>query len=137
MHELHHLSNLPQLESDNETIVAWWPEWTLEALCRDYPPEWFYEYGRNKRKINRAKSVCHHCPVLAQCLRDNLTVPDGIFAGMTWLERWRFLGNTGYPPRHNAYQFFAEPFTVFKGKFVKRSNPVDSDHRKPRGFSKK
>jgi WhiB family redox-sensing transcriptional regulator len=102
--------------------LPWWQDWTGGAECRKYPPEWFYDYGRNSRKINRAKWVCHHCPVLAECRRDNMKVPYGIFGGMTWLERWRYLGNTGYPSRGAAYQFFERRFTVYVDKLKWLSN---------------
>jgi hypothetical protein len=115
MHTIHRIRNT--LRIDGHEPISWWPEWTEEAECRNYPPEWFYDYGRNKRKIERAKWVCQHCPVISQCLRDNLMVPDGIFAGMTWLERWRYQNNTGYPPRHNAFQFFEGPYSVFASTF--------------------
>lgn len=81
--------------------LPWYPEWTKRAECAKYDlaltDALFFDYGRNARRINRAKAICNVCPVIHQCFRQNLKVPLGIFAGMTALERWRFRGLKGYP----------------------------------------
>src|SRR5256885_4968416 len=83
--------------------MPWWPEWTTLAECKKYDPEIWFNLGPSGRyrraAIQRAKRICYQCPVIANCLRENLTVPYGIFGGMTPLERWRLLGNQGYPSR--------------------------------------
>lgn len=99
-----------------QRVIFWWPDWVSEAECRKYPMEWFYDYGRNKLKIRRAKWVCSQCPVKDICLQENVTIPFGIFGGLTWLERWRYLGNTGYPTHLGASSHFAALYTVSGGK---------------------
>jgi len=56
------------------------------AACLVEDPELFFPYGRLNglgfaTQVAVARSVCAECPVQAGCLRDNLDVRDGIFAG--------------------------------------------------------
>lgn len=91
----------PRVVPDQESL-PWWPEWTSQAACRDHDPEIFFELGpnsRNPRLINRAKKVCWGCPVIRQCLHDNIGLPYGIVGGMTPRERWRLMGYPGRPSR--------------------------------------
>jgi hypothetical protein len=92
--------------------LPWYPDWTVNAECAKYPIEYtddlFFNYGRNKAKIQAAKSICNSCPVIKLCYRDNHEIPMGIFYGMTAIERWRERGLKGYPTRQNAYEYFAQ-----------------------------
>src|ERR1700744_447156 len=110
--------------------APWYPEWNLQALCRQYPWDWFFDYGRNKKKIDRAKWVCFRCPVRIRCASENLNVPYGIFGGMTWLERWRFQGNTGYPDRRAAYKAFGVRFSASGKSLTMQNEPIRSAPKK-------
>ena len=84
-----------QLPRQVKNELPWWPDWVIDAECRKYDPELFFELGNNgrdRRRIAYAKWICKHCPVIELCLRDNIAVPYGIFAGMTPGERLGFLG---------------------------------------------
>lgn len=76
------------------TPKAYWQE---QALCRDYPQEWWYggPDGRpqSARLLNKAKSLCQLCPVLRDCLVTALArnEPYGVWGGYTRVERVRAL----------------------------------------------
>ena len=91
--------------------LPWYPEWTANAACKGVDVNVFFNYGRNKRLISRAKEYCRRCPVIAECEETNLEVPSGIFAGMTAIERWRKRGKSGYPTKGDEYRFYAQFFT--------------------------
>ena len=84
--------------------INWWPDWTIDAACVGYDPEIFFDLsdkertGRyNNRRVRKAKEICHTCPVIKDCLIENLRVPYGVFGGTTPIERWRLLGRHGHP----------------------------------------
>jgi hypothetical protein len=95
--------------------LPWYPEWTRDAACAKHPldviDDLFFDYGRNKRKIQEAKAICGTCPVIRKCFQQNREVPIGIFYGMTAIERWRERGLTGYPNTSDAYSYFARFFS--------------------------
>lgn len=88
--------------------IPWWPEWTELSACRDKDPQLFFDYGKDKRKVELAKRVCRECPVRPQCLKANIGMPWAIVGGYTWLERWRMLNRPGYPRDSGIYRFFEE-----------------------------
>lgn len=77
--------------------LPWYPAWTSRAACRGMwsrtGPEPFFDYGTDRDRITAAKRVCWTCPVREQCLRENLSVPYGVFGGYTEKERRRLRGD--------------------------------------------
>ena len=68
--------------------------WDKQAACRTADPELFFPLTyHNTKLIDRAKSVCHGCPVRAACLAYALDSPDqtadGIWGGLTPQDRRR------------------------------------------------
>ncbi|MET8864643.1 WhiB family transcriptional regulator [Nonomuraea sp. NPDC004580] len=68
--------------------------WSDRAACRTADPELFFPLTYNDAKqIKRAKSFCHACPALQDCLNYALDNPDrttdGIWGGTTPEERRR------------------------------------------------
>jgi WhiB family redox-sensing transcriptional regulator len=66
--------------------------WRSEALCRDTDPELFFPIGTTGGallQIEQAQSVCHQCPVQADCLDFALTTnqDSGIWGGTSEEER--------------------------------------------------
>ena len=66
--------------------------WRSEALCRDTDPELFFPIGTTGAallQIEQARSVCHQCPVQAECLDFALTTnqDSGIWGGTSEEER--------------------------------------------------
>lgn len=69
--------------------------WKLMGNCRNEDPDLFFtlegvpENSKfNKRRISRAKSICHTCPVSGNCLDAGLSITqEGIWGGMTERER--------------------------------------------------
>ncbi len=69
-------------------------EWQLDAACQGLNSTIFFhpdgERGAARaRRANRAKAVCEHCPVIAECRRHALAVrePYGVWGGLTEEER--------------------------------------------------
>lgn len=69
-------------------------DWQLRAACRSMETAVFFmpDGSRGPQRTRReqlAKSVCQHCPVLAQCLDHALRVrePFGVWGGLTARER--------------------------------------------------
>ncbi|HEV7824238.1 MAG TPA: WhiB family transcriptional regulator [Mycobacteriales bacterium] len=61
-------------------------EWATDAACRSADPDALFVQGAAQ---NRAKSICHGCPVRTECLADALDnrVEFGVWGGMTERER--------------------------------------------------
>ncbi len=61
-------------------------DWTARASCRNQDPDELFVSGAAQ---NRAKTVCHGCPVRTECLGDALDnrVEFGVWGGMTEQER--------------------------------------------------
>lgn len=74
-------------------IAAFW-DWQRHAACRGMGDELFF-YSDNERgsarheREQRAKAVCHRCPVMVQCRVYALRVgePYGVWGGLTENER--------------------------------------------------
>lgn len=64
----------------------WTNQWTTRAQCRRIDPDALFVRGAAQ---NRAKLLCHGCPVRAECLADALDnrVEFGVWGGMTERER--------------------------------------------------
>lgn len=80
-----------------EPAVDWPPEWHAQAACLDADMNAFFPSGHalgseRKSMIAYAKWFCQRCPVRLTCLEENMTVPFGIFGGMTASERFRKMG---------------------------------------------
>lgn len=72
--------------------MPYFDDWRLRAACRDEDPELFFplsEVGPGARQVERAKAVCAHCPVRAECLGYALDngLEHGVFGGTTESER--------------------------------------------------
>ncbi|MEU1041873.1 WhiB family transcriptional regulator [Streptomyces sp. NPDC005551] len=68
--------------------------WRELAACRSEDPELFFpvgEDGLSRQQIERARAVCHRCPVVRACgawaLRNGER--DGVWGAMTVEERRR------------------------------------------------
>lgn len=68
-------------------------DWRHRASCRDEDPELFHPVGNTGPallQITEAKSVCHRCPVAADCLTWAMdSGSGGILGGTTDDERKR------------------------------------------------
>lgn len=115
--------------------IPFYPDWIREgpAACLEVDPEIFYNYGRNTRKIDRAKAVCQQCPVRMQCLKENLLVPHGIYGGFTYLERYRLrYGADATPSKGFAFSYFEHVYMTPKGDLKTRSTAKQSRALKSR-----
>lgn len=66
-------------------------DWQESALCaQSDPDEWFQEKGGSTKT---AKSVCHDCPVKADCLEYALANDErfGVWGGLSAIERRRLV----------------------------------------------
>ncbi len=66
--------------------------WRDDAACRDHDPELFFPEGTAgpaREQAERAKQVCHACPVRTPCLRFALWhgLGFGIWGGVSGEER--------------------------------------------------
>lgn len=67
-------------------------DWKTRAACRAEDPETFFPVGEPgnpgyDRQADRAKAVCHTCPVIADCLAYGIREDEGIYGGTTPAER--------------------------------------------------
>jgi len=67
-------------------------DWRDRALCQHEDPELFFPVGTSGpalAQIERARAVCHRCPVADQCLRWALVTGQdaGLWGGLTPEER--------------------------------------------------
>jgi WhiB family redox-sensing transcriptional regulator len=81
-----------------EPITDNW-NWQLFAACRGMDVEIFYhpwgERNRSRKdRINRAKNICQHCPVISECARHALEArePYGVWGGLSEDDRADILG---------------------------------------------
>lgn len=66
--------------------------WRYLAICRSEDPELFHPVSQSgpayDAQVEKAKAVCHRCPVRAECLSEALASPqDGIWGGLAEDER--------------------------------------------------
>ena len=123
--------------------IDWPPEWHAQAACLEADPEAFFPSGKRKgterkKQIAYCKWFCERCPVREICLAENMTVPYGIFGGMTVSERYRELGWDGNPntrPDKTISAFFnsVELFIVsgqvrYRAKRAPKKSSQKSEH---------
>ena len=84
---------MPQLEQLPGPNADFW-DWQLKSLCRGADSSVFFhpdgERGRARmQREQRAKEMCHRCPVIEQCRSHALAVgePYGIWGGLSETER--------------------------------------------------
>lgn len=70
--------------------------WTEHAACKDLPKEAFFPKrgGDSAQTVEAARTVCRHCPVLAECREAGRTEKHGIWAGQTVDERGKRTSTT-------------------------------------------
>ena len=80
--------------------------WQMQAACRGMSSSHFFhpwgERGAEREaRIERAKQVCAHCPVVAMCREHALQVqePYGIWGGLSEDERLKLLNRPRRRPR--------------------------------------
>ncbi|WP_144971982.1 WhiB family transcriptional regulator [Mycobacteroides abscessus] len=63
--------------------------WQDQAACRGLPTEWWFPESGPSQNCNRAKAICHNCPVKIQCLEYALEVHDqhGIYGELSLKDR--------------------------------------------------
>jgi len=69
-------------------------KWQLDASCRGMDSSIFFHPDNERgfariQRVERAKEICHRCPVLTQCRTHALEVdePYGIWGGLSEIER--------------------------------------------------
>lgn len=78
-------------------------EWTWQShgRCRDYPAAVFFPEQQRGERLRRteaaAKRICQECPVIAECRKYALSVPEiyGIWGGLDETERAQVLASAG------------------------------------------
>lgn len=79
----------PELEdpsSASKMSPGWITDWAARAACKGTDPDEFFVQGPAQ---NRAKLICHSCPVRIECLADALDndIEFGVWGGRTARER--------------------------------------------------
>lgn len=94
-------------------------DWQLHGACRGEESDMFYhpdgERGRARaQRENRAKAICHTCPVIAACREHALKVaePYGIWGGLSESERLSVLRNRGTRPGRQKVRVAAAPLSL-------------------------
>lgn len=62
-------------------------DWRNQASCAAYPVDWFFPEQWRQAEVDRAKTVCEGCPVMAECREEHIWETDGIFFATTPRER--------------------------------------------------
>lgn len=67
-------------------------DWRFEAACLSQDPELFFPIGDSGpalEQVEKAKAVCHRCPVMHECLEWALETgqDSGVWGGMSEQER--------------------------------------------------
>lgn len=83
------------------------PDWIKQASCRGLDPNFFVPERYDVIAIKEAKKICATCPVKDQCREYGLDVHrkmdlDGIFGGLTKIERLRILRKENLPRRRQS-----------------------------------
>jgi len=77
--------------------------WRALAACAGHPVEWWYVEGGSKpdnlATVERARAICHACPVDVECLAHAVTWPEayGMWGGYTPKRIVRFRTATREP----------------------------------------
>lgn len=85
-------------------------EWLDDALCRDYPPEWWFPHDKNQHADwETPRAICRTCPVAALCLKSaNEKREDyGMFGGRTPAERQEIRPRTARLHGRGAFNDYA------------------------------
>jgi len=61
--------------------------WHQEANCLGVDPEVFYPERGDMAAFRTAVAICKGCPVIEQCLEENMAEKDGIFGGLSANQR--------------------------------------------------
>ncbi len=70
-------------------------EWRKRAACRGMHPNVFFPIPGNRRALAVARSICEGCQVTEACLQVGWEQTEGIFGGLTPLERRRLRARVG------------------------------------------
>ena len=82
-------------------------DWIKQAACRGLDPNFFVPERYEHAAIRDAKTICATCPVQNQCKEEGLrlhriTDLDGIWGGLTKIERLRILRKEDLPRRRHS-----------------------------------
>jgi len=61
--------------------------WHAQANCLGVDPEVFYPERGDMAAFRTAVAICQGCPVIEQCLEENMAEKDGIFGGLSGNQR--------------------------------------------------
>ncbi|MDH3308374.1 MAG: WhiB family transcriptional regulator [Acidimicrobiia bacterium] len=64
-------------------------DWFKRAACRGLSPSVFFPVPGNRRALAVARAICEGCQVQESCLLAGWEQTDGIFGGLTPMERRR------------------------------------------------
>jgi WhiB family transcriptional regulator, redox-sensing transcriptional regulator len=84
-------------------------DWRNHAACRSQDPELFFPIGTTDRalaQLQRAKAVCHTCPVQEPCLdwaprSEQIGQESGVAAGLSEGERRALKRRAARAPQHS------------------------------------
>ena len=84
-------------------------DWRNSAACRTQDPELFFPIGTTDRalaQLDKAKAVCHSCPVQQRCLQwalssEPLGQESGVCAGLSETERRSMKRRAARTPQHS------------------------------------
>ncbi|WP_297566070.1 WhiB family transcriptional regulator [uncultured Arcanobacterium sp.] len=84
-----------RIKDVDRALVDFW-DWQVKGTCSTMDPEFFFHPegergGPRRRRIERAKRICQHCPVILECREYALDhrEPYGVWGGMSEEERSR------------------------------------------------
>lgn len=73
-----------------QVIEARREPWRRRAACAGVPVDMFFPgLGENTQA---AKAICAGCPVRSECLESNLLINQGVYGGLSRMERRRLRG---------------------------------------------
>lgn len=83
------------------------PDWFDHAACRGLNPNLMVPERGDNISVRTAKQICSTCPVLDECRDYGLAVHrqadlDGVFGGLTKIERLRILRTENLPRRRQT-----------------------------------
>jgi hypothetical protein len=124
--------------------------------CLGYPLAMFFPIKGDRRGVQRAKAICHYCPVTTLCAKAGRNEPFGIWGGMTPIERNRSfrpqqdlvsaVGSTrrlqalaryGYGPDQLWREFEAVGITLFTAEGITwvRRGPLTLEHERAQAIA--
>lgn len=84
----------PSEERDGRDFLAS-TGWRQLAACRGCNPAMFFPERGDSQGVAKALEICESCPVIAECLNENLFEDDGIFGGTSGRQRRRMRSRMG------------------------------------------